>query len=73
MLLFPESGSGPVGAFIIVISHRLKDIFEVADRVMVLRRGCKVGNLPLAGKSLAEVPEQVVARIVGAVDDFAPT
>ena len=60
------------GASIIVISHRLEDIFEVADRVMVLRHGRKVGNLPLAGKSLAEVREQVVARIVGAVDDFAP-
>ncbi|MBC8449030.1 MAG: sugar ABC transporter ATP-binding protein [Chloroflexi bacterium] len=61
------------GASIIIISHRLEDIFEVADRVMVLRHGRKVGNLPIAGKSLAEVREQVVARIVGAVDDFAPT
>jgi len=61
------------GASIIVISHRLEDVFEVADRVMVLRHGRKVGDLPIEGKSLAEVREQVVARIVGAVDDFAPT
>ncbi len=61
------------GASIIVISHRLEDIFEVADRVMVLRHGRKVGDLPIEGKSLADVRDEVVARIVGAVDDFAPT
>lgn len=60
------------GASIIVISHRLEDIFEVADRVMVLRHGHKVGDLPIGGKSLADVRDEVVARIVGAVDDFAP-
>ena len=59
------------GASIIVISHRLEDIFEVADRVMVLRHGRKVGDLPIGGKSLADVRDEVVARIVGAVDDFA--
>lgn len=61
------------GASIIIISHRLEDIFEVADRVVVLRHGRKVGDLPITGKSFEEVREQVVARIVGAVDDFAPT
>jgi simple sugar transport system ATP-binding protein len=59
------------GASIIIISHRLEDIFEVADRVMVLRHGRKVGDLPLGGKSLDDVRDGVVARIVGAVDDFA--
>jgi simple sugar transport system ATP-binding protein len=61
------------GASVIVISHRLEDIFEVADRVMVLRHGRKVGDLPIEGKSLAAVRDEVVTRIVGAVDDFAPT
>lgn len=61
------------GASIIVISHRMEDVFEVADRVMVLRHGRKVGDLPIEGKSLADVRDEVVARIVGAVDDFAPT
>jgi simple sugar transport system ATP-binding protein len=27
----------------IIISHRLQDIFQVGDRVMVLKRGRKVG------------------------------
>jgi simple sugar transport system ATP-binding protein len=60
------------GASIIVISHRLEDIFEAADRVVVLRHGRKVGDLSVRGASLAEIREQVVARIIGAVDDFAP-
>lgn len=61
------------GASAIMISHRLEDVFQVADRVMVLRHGRKVGELPIGGQSLGEVREKVVARIVGAVDDFVPT
>ena len=60
------------GSAIIIISHRLEDIFEAADRVVVLRHGRKVGDLSIQGTSLAEIREKVVARIVGAVDDFAP-
>jgi simple sugar transport system ATP-binding protein len=59
------------GASLILISHRLEDIFEVADRVVVLRHGRKVGDLEIEGHSLAEFREKVVARMVGAVDDFA--
>lgn len=60
------------GSSIIIISHRLEDIFEAADRVIVLRHGQKVGDLPVQGASLSEIREQVVARIVGAANDFAP-
>jgi len=59
------------GASIIIISHRLEDIFAVGDRVTVLRQGRKVGDLPLADRSIDDVREAVVARMVGAVDDFA--
>ena len=59
------------GASIIIISHRLEDIFQTADRVVVLRQGRKVGDLPVKGTSLSEMREMVVARMVGAVDDFA--
>jgi len=61
------------GASIIIISHRLEDIFSVGDRVVVLRQGRKVGDLPLAGRSFDQVREAVVARMVGAADDFAST
>jgi simple sugar transport system ATP-binding protein len=60
------------GASIILISHRLEDIREVGDRVMVLRQGRKVGDFPIEGQSLAEFRERVLARMVGAVDDFTP-
>lgn len=60
------------GASLILISHRLEDIFEVGDRVVVLRHGRKVGDLEIKGQSLSEFREEVVARMVGAVDDFAP-
>jgi len=59
------------GASVIMISHRLEDIYEVADRVVVLRQGRKVGDLPIAGRSFDEVRQQVVARMIGAADDFA--
>ncbi len=59
------------GASIIIISHRLEDIVETADRIVVLRHGRKVGDLPLGNASLSEIRESIVARMVGAVDDFA--
>ena len=60
------------GTSVIMISHRLEDILEVAHRVIVLRHGRKVADRPIKGQSLAEFRENVVACMVGAVDDFAP-
>jgi simple sugar transport system ATP-binding protein len=34
------------GVPVIVISHNLQDIFAVADRIVVMRRGKKVGDIP---------------------------
>lgn len=47
---------------VILISHRLQDIFAVCDRIMVLRQGQVVGNL---SKSETDMDE-VVALITGA-------
>jgi ABC-type sugar transport system ATPase subunit len=57
------------GASIIVISHRIEDIHEVGDRVMVLRHGLKVADKPVAG-NIHEFREEIVAYIVGAKDDY---
>ena len=57
------------GCSIIVISHRLEDIYQVSDRIIVLRHGHKVCDCPVAGE-IHEFREQVVAYIVGARDDF---
>ncbi|WP_165846592.1 ATP-binding cassette domain-containing protein [Candidatus Cryosericum hinesii] len=58
------------GSSIIIISHRLEDIYKVSDRMMVLRHGRKVCDTPVAG-NIDDFRERVVAYIVGARDDFA--
>jgi len=57
------------GCSIIVISHRLEDIYQVSDRMIVLRHGRKVCDYPVAG-DIHEFRERVVAYIVGARNDF---
>jgi len=49
------------GVSIIFISHRMEEIFEIADRVTVLRDGELVGSEPIA--SLRE--EQIIRMMVG--------
>jgi simple sugar transport system ATP-binding protein len=58
------------GASIIIISHRLEDIYSVSDRLMVMRQGRKVRDCRVAG-SIDEFREGVVAYMIGARDDFA--
>jgi len=58
------------GASIIIISHRLEDIYQVSDRMVVLRQGRKVRDCAVEG-DINEFREQVVAYIIGARDDFA--
>jgi D-xylose transport system ATP-binding protein len=50
------------GLGVIVISHNLADVFEVADRVVVLRLGRVAGEFTLADSS----QEEIVAAITGA-------
>jgi ABC-type sugar transport system ATPase subunit len=58
------------GASIIIISHRLEDIYRVSDRMIVLRHGRKVTDTPIEG-NLHEFNERVVAYMTGARDDYA--
>jgi simple sugar transport system ATP-binding protein len=51
------------GIAVLLISHRMPDVFEVADRVLVLRRGRKVAEKPIAESS----PEEVTGLITGAI------
>jgi simple sugar transport system ATP-binding protein len=57
------------GRSIIIISHRLEDIYQVCDRMIVLRHGRKVCDYPVIG-DIHEFRERVVAYIVGARNDF---
>lgn len=58
------------GSSIIIISHRLEDIYRVSDRMIVLRQGRKVSDTPVEGE-LHDFRERVVAYMIGARDDFA--
>lgn len=49
------------GLGIIIISHQMHDVFAVADRIVVMRRGEKVGDL----KKEETNPDEVVNLIVG--------
>lgn len=52
------------GTAVILITHKLEDIFAVADRAMVLRSGEVVANAPTADLT----PEDVVLHMVGSGD-----
>jgi ribose transport system ATP-binding protein len=50
------------GIAVIYISHRLDEIFALADRVVVLRDGQNVGTRPLEGLGRTELIEMMVGR-----------
>ena len=52
------------GIAVVIISHRMPDVFAVSDRIAVLRRGQLVAN-KLAKESS---PEEVTALITGAIE-----
>jgi acetylornithine deacetylase/succinyl-diaminopimelate desuccinylase-like protein len=58
------------GASIIIISHRLEDIYAVSDRLVVMRLGRRVRDTPVTG-NLDDFRGGVVAYMIGARDDFA--
>jgi simple sugar transport system ATP-binding protein len=55
------------GIAVVIISHRMPDVFDVADRVIVMRRGRKVADKKIATSS----PEEVTGLITGAIDQAA--
>jgi simple sugar transport system ATP-binding protein len=52
------------GIAVILISHRLTDVFAVCDRIVVLRQGAVIADDPTARTTM----NAVVAHIVGATD-----
>ena len=52
------------GIAVVLISHRMPDVFTVADRVVVLRRGTKVADKRTADTS----PEEITGLITGAIE-----
>ncbi|MDX0629749.1 ATP-binding cassette domain-containing protein [Sinorhizobium medicae] len=52
------------GIAVVLISHRMPDVFTVADRVIVMRRGRKVADKAIEQSS----PEEVTGLITGAIE-----
>jgi simple sugar transport system ATP-binding protein len=52
------------GIAVVLISHRMPDVFDVADRIAVLRRGQLVAVKPACQSS----PEEVTGLITGAIE-----
>ena len=52
------------GVAILLVSHRMPDVFAVANRIAVLRRGRKVADKPMLDTS----PQEVTALITGALE-----
>jgi ABC-type sugar transport system ATPase subunit len=53
------------GCAVVLISHNLVDVFEVADRMVVFRRGRKIAER----RREATTPEEMVSLITGAHPD----
>ncbi|MBZ9864613.1 ATP-binding cassette domain-containing protein [Mesorhizobium sp. CA15] len=51
------------GVGVMLISHRMPDVFAVADRIIVLRRGSKVADKQVDNTS----PEEITGLITGAI------
>ena len=56
-----ENGNG-----VLLVSHNLTDVFDVADRIVVLRRGRKVADVLRSQTN----PEEIVSWITGAKSDM---
>jgi simple sugar transport system ATP-binding protein len=52
------------GIAVVLISHRMPDVFAVADRIVVMRRGVKVADKSIGLSS----PEEVTGLITGAIE-----
>jgi simple sugar transport system ATP-binding protein len=51
------------GVAVVLISHRMPDVFAVCDRVAVMRRGTKVADKRIGATS----PEEITGLITGAI------
>ena len=56
------------GAAVLLVSHNMENVFEIADRVVVLRLGAKVADRPIAELTRHDV----VSLMTGAVEEARP-
>ncbi len=52
------------GISVIIVSHRLEDIFEVGDRITVLRQGECVGDKKLSETTVQEIRRLMIGELI---------
>jgi ABC-type sugar transport system ATPase subunit len=50
------------GVSVIIVSHRMEDIFTVADRIIVLRRGVKIKDIEKEKTSIEEIIRSIIGH-----------
>jgi ribose transport system ATP-binding protein len=55
------------GIAVIYISHRLDELYEVCDRVTIMRDGRTIDDLPVAGVSKVELVARMLGKEIGEV------
>ena len=60
------------GKGVVVISHKLPEVLEVCDRVVVLRAGRVTGSAPIGAVTKAQLAEMMVGRDVSAPPAHRP-
>ncbi len=53
------------GVTIIYISHRLQEVFEIGDRITVLRNGVRVGTHPASDVNIPQIVKMMVGKTMG--------
>lgn len=61
------------GRGVVLITHRLSEVFAIADRVVVMRQGRKVGDLSVAETDERELARLMVGRLVERVTERSTT
>ena len=61
------------GVTVIYISHRLQEIFEIGDRITVLRNGMRVGTRPAREVDIPEIVKMMVGKTMGEEYPFDAT
>ncbi len=57
------------GTSVLYVTHRLREVFELADNVTVLREGRVAGRRPVAGMSHDDLVKMIIGR---SIDEFYP-
>ncbi|WP_166845909.1 sugar ABC transporter ATP-binding protein [Isoptericola sp. BMS4] len=58
------------GVAILFVSHFLEQVYEISDRMTVLRNGARVGEYPTAELSRTELVSRMIGRSMEVLDDL---